>query len=100
MSYGINVRVPTKADALAAITAKFDEIIANQPVHARDREAVLNNAGSVVALLGDQPEGTEVHVSLNGYVSWSSGDVETASFNSVKVEAYASFVQPLPAVTV
>lgn len=89
MSYSFSVKAANKEAAKAAVEAKFDETIAQQPVHARDRVAVLTNANTVIDLLADD-DTKDISVSCNGYVSWSSGGVEEAQFNTASVACNAS----------
>lgn len=89
MSYSFNIRAADKAAAKEAVAAKFDEIIGQQPIHARDRAAVLSNANAVIDLLADD-DTQDVSVSCNGYVSWSSGAAETAAFNTASVACSTS----------
>lgn len=89
MSYSFQVKAATKGDAKSAVLAKFDEIVEQQPVHARDRAAVLANAGLVIDLLADD-DTKDVSVSCNGYVSWSTGGVDDAQFNTVSVACNAN----------
>ena len=92
MSYSFNVKAGDKNDAKAAVLAKFDEIVEQQPVHARDRKAVLANAGLVIDLLADD-DTKDVSVSCSGYVSWSSGATpEEAQFTSASIGCSASHV--------
>jgi hypothetical protein len=91
MSYSFQVKAPTKADAKNSVIAKFDEVVAQQPIHARDRAAVICNAISVINLLADN-DSKDVLVSCNGYVSWPSGAVEEAQLNSTAVSASAGYV--------
>lgn len=88
MSYSFNIKAATKGDAKAAVLAKVDEIVAQQPVHARDRAAVLANAGTTIDLLADD-DNKDIAVTCNGYVSWASGTVDDAAFNSVSISCSA-----------
>jgi hypothetical protein len=85
MSYSFNVKAATKAEAKAAVAAKFDEVVALQPVHAKDRDAALANAGALIDLLADD-ENRDVSVGCSGYVAWSGADgeeqISTASASS------------------
>lgn len=91
MSYSFQVKAPTKAAAKEAVTAKFDEIVVQQPIHARDRAAVICNAVAVIDLLADD-DSKAIVVSCNGYVSWPSGGVEDARLSSASISASASYV--------
>lgn len=77
MSYSFTVVGATKAEAKEKATAKFDEMVGQQPIHARDRSAALATADSAVDLLGDN-SAMDVSVHLNGYVSWTGLDVDQA----------------------
>lgn len=48
MSYSFSVSAPNKEAAKAAVAAKFDEVVAAQACHARDREQVLAAAGAMI----------------------------------------------------
>jgi len=82
MSYSFSIVAATKALALVAVAAEFDKVVASQPIHARDREAVLKNADAVVSLLADD-DTKDVAVSCNGYVSWTGeGNLCNASVSA------------------
>lgn len=70
MSYSFNLRVATIAAVAAAVATKFDEVVATQPVHAKDREVAIATATSVAGLVGEPGENQEVSVSVNGWVQW------------------------------
>jgi hypothetical protein len=79
MSYSITVRGATAAAALAALAASFDEqVVALQPVHARDRDAALGAAEAMAKQLGTQPEGMEVALSLSGSLGWTGTSEATS----------------------
>lgn len=92
MSYSFSVQAATKAEARAAAEAKFDaEVIKPQPIHERDKAAVLANVDSALALLADDPN-YDVVVSINGYVSWNAaGDQATVPLRTVAISCAASF---------
>jgi len=92
MSYSFSVIASDKSAAKAAVAAKFDEmVVAQQPIHARDRAAVLANAGAVIDLLADV-DTKDVRVSCNGYVSWTNPTSEEPAFNSAAINCQASHV--------
>jgi len=91
MSYSFSVTAADKAAAKAAVAAKFDEMVASQPIHARDRAAVLANANAVIDLLADD-DTRDVRVSFNGYVSWTNPAGEEPAFNSVSISCQANHV--------
>jgi len=90
MSYSFSVKAATKAAAKEAFAAKFDEaVVAHQPIHSRDRAAVLANANTTIDLLADD-DSKDVMVSANGYVSWSSGLTgDDAAFTSAAIACSA-----------
>lgn len=91
MSYSFSIKAATKAEAKVEVAAFFDnQVIANQPVHARDRAAVLANASAVIDLLADD-ETKDIQISGNGYVSWSvTGDQSKVPLHTVAITASAS----------
>jgi diadenosine tetraphosphatase ApaH/serine/threonine PP2A family protein phosphatase len=93
MSYSFSVKAASKAGAKAAVAKYFDEqVIANQPVHARDRAAVLANAGAVIDLLADD-ETKDIQCSGNGYVSCpNTGDPNEVPLASASITASAGYV--------
>lgn len=95
MSYSFNVKALTKAVALQLVAAKLDEVVAQQPVHAADRQQALDAATAFVGLLPED-ETREVVVSVSGYLSgqWSGSDLAQLSGASVSVNA--SLVSPTP----
>ncbi len=98
MSYSIHAGGATKILAMLALANKLDEIIASQPVHAKDKDAILANANAVVNLLNDEEQGDKhVAISCNGYVSWV-GQVTDAKLISASVACSASFATAPPEV--
>lgn len=95
MSYSISIRAPSKAAALEAVAAKFDEQVMPQfPIHKLDRDAVLANAQAAIAQLADD-DTKDVTVALNGYLSWSgTGDftLYTAPVTAVGISCGAGLV--------
>lgn len=95
MSYSFAVLGATKDEAKAAAAKAFDEVVAAQPIHARDRDAALSNINAAIDLLVDDPD-LHISVSANGYVGWrenlnadGSNPLSTAS-----ISAAASLVNP------
>jgi len=70
MSYSFSVNAPDRAALLAAVSAKFDEIVAQQPVHRYDRDHVEKTTGIQLGLLGEPLEGQCFFANINGYLSW------------------------------
>lgn len=103
MSYSFQVREANQEAAIQAATVKFDEVVTQQPVHARDREAVLANIKAAVGLLGEHPTfGTYewvVSIYVNGYVSWPSvpgEDLATVQLSTASISASAAWLQVVP----
>ncbi len=76
MSYSFTVRAATKADALAAIGPKFDEVVSAQPVHAADREVAIATAAAIIGLVEEPAEGQELSVSVHGWLQWTYGSTD------------------------
>lgn len=89
MSYSFQIKAATKAEAKEAVAAKFDEVVASQSIHARDRAAVLANANTVIDLL-DTNEAKDVSVSCNGCLSWTGGADQPDVFTSASVACSAN----------
>jgi hypothetical protein len=71
MSYSIRASANTKLEALDTLMTKFDtEVVAHQPVHAADREAVLLNVRNALTFVAEPPEGQEVSITISGYLAW------------------------------
>jgi 3-hydroxyisobutyrate dehydrogenase-like beta-hydroxyacid dehydrogenase len=80
MSYSFNLRAPSKAAALAAVTAKMDEVAAQQACHQRDKAQAVAAAESFLALLPDD-DTRDVAVNMSGYLAgtWQGSDVVNIS---------------------
>lgn len=93
MSYSFNVQAATKAAAKEAVVAKFGEVVASQPIHARDKDAATANANAVIDLLADGDDRT-ITVSVNGYVGWQEALRDDASnpLQSASISTSASYV--------
>lgn len=95
MSYSFSVIAANKAAAKSAVAAKFDEVVATQPIHARDRAAALGNANAAIDLLVDDAT-LHVSVSVNGYVGWRDPLTEAAdnALVGATISASAGLVNP------
>lgn len=71
MSYSYSIKAESKKAAVEAVVAKVEELVASQPIHIRDKVAILSNADAVIELLEDD-ETKDVVVSFNGYISVNS----------------------------
>lgn len=95
MSYSFTVKAPNKAEAKQAVEEAFDKVVAQQPIHARDRAAAIANASAVIDMLVDDPD-FHISVSVNGYVGWREVlNAEGSNpLSSASVSAGASLVTP------
>ncbi len=93
MSYSFSVQATSKASAKELVAAKFDEVVASQPIHVRDKAAALANANAVIDLLADD-DTREISVSVNGYVGWQEvlRDDGSNPLQSASVSASANYV--------
>ncbi|MBB2915875.1 hypothetical protein [Cupriavidus alkaliphilus] len=92
MSYSFNVRAANKDEAKTAVEVEFEKVVAGQPVHARDRAAVLANAYAAIDLLGDD-DSKDIGVTCAGYVSWQSAEPpESVPLTSASISASAGYV--------
>lgn len=88
MSYSFSLRAADKAAAKAAVSAKFDEVVAAQACHARDRAFVLAAADAAIDLVADDPD-RDLSVAMSGSLSgtWEGSDVTTVTGVSVTINA-------------
>jgi hypothetical protein len=95
MSYSFSVTAAGKVAAKAALAAKFDEVVAAQPIHARDREAAIANGNAAIDLLVDDAA-LHIAVSMNGYVGWRENLTEAGDndLTAASISASASLVTP------
>jgi hypothetical protein len=94
MSYSFNFVVASKEAAKARVAEEFDNVVKWQPIHARDRAAVLANANAVIDLLEDKPD-QDVSVSSNGYLSWEvmgNDDPNATPLTGVAITTSAHYV--------
>lgn len=72
MSYSFTITAPSKEEAKQAIAAKFDEVIASQPAHAKDKDAALATANAFIDLVkAEVPDDHVVSVNMHGSVGWN-----------------------------
>ena len=87
MSFSFNARGKTVALALAAVAVELDKVVAAQPIHAPDAEAVKATAEAYAALLPED-ETRDVIISCNGWVEYhGSGEAPEFLGASVGVSA-------------
>jgi len=70
MSYSFSITAETKTDATRQIREQFDDVVAAQPSHAADKEAVVDAAQTLVRLLAEPHEGDEIYVNMYGSLGW------------------------------
>jgi len=70
MSYSFQFTAATKEEAKQRTAEKFDEVLAFQPSHEKDKDAALANANAMIDLLGDVPDNQEISVSCSGSIGW------------------------------
>ena len=92
MSYSFGVRAATKEAAVAAVSAKLDEVVASQPDHAADRAQAQSAAEAFIALLADDAS-RDVVVSVSGWLSWDT----TTRFTDANVSVSANLASKEPA---
>lgn len=91
MSYSFGVKGKTKAEAIAAVAAELDKVVAAQPIHAADRDQALATATAFVNTLPENGE-KDVSVSVSGSVGWE-GTYPDHSLTSAQVNVYASLMK-------
>ena len=72
MSYSFSVRGASKNDVLAEAKSKFDEVVAGERMHERDRPAALAAAEAFVGMLRDPGDGEVVVLTMYGSVGWEA----------------------------
>lgn len=78
MSYSESFKASNKGGAIEVMKQKVDHIVAQQPIHAHDRDAIVSNSMAAINLLGDD-DTKDVFVSFNGYVGSNGGEFTTVS---------------------
>lgn len=95
MSYSIYVKGDNVPEALGKLVEKFDEMVLGQQHHEKDRAGALSAAAAMASLLGAQPEGQIVYISLNGSLSWKGErDTDSMVITSASVGAKAYYGLP------
>ena len=85
MSYSFNVKAATKAEAKSQVAAKLDEIVASQPAHKADRDAVGVVTDAFIDAVAHPSESEEITVMVNGSVSWRSENDFTGAAVTMRV---------------
>jgi diadenosine tetraphosphatase ApaH/serine/threonine PP2A family protein phosphatase len=94
MSYSFSAIGADKEAAKAAVVEEFDkQVLACQPIHVRDRAAVIAHAHAMIDLLPDDPS-KAVHIACNGYVSSPiHGDPAEVPLSVASATASASLIE-------
>lgn len=92
MSYSFSVEAATKAEVKALASAKFDEVLVNQPSHAADLPAHRAAFDAIVDVLHDEdPRKSEtplIYASASGSVGWTNNQ-DDPYFTSAQVQVAA-----------
>jgi hypothetical protein len=92
MSYSFTVKAADKSAAKAAVKESLDQVVANQPVHSRDRVQALATAEAFIDQVADDPE-SDVNVYVAGSLSWSQSAGQDPAEDPVLVTAASCSVQ-------
>lgn len=82
MSYSFQAKGATKAEAVAAVVVEMDKVVAQQPIHAADKEQAVTAATAFVNLLPDD-DTKNVLVSVSGWLQWEGENNITGTSFSV-----------------
>jgi hypothetical protein len=69
MSYSFNFSERSRADASARVAQEMDRVVAQQPIHGRDRAPAIAAARALIELCPEPKEGEFVNVNMNGSIS-------------------------------
>ena len=86
MSYSFTIIADTKVSATAQIRLQMDKVAASQPTHAKDKEAAIEAGQAIVRVLAEPFHGDEIHVHMNGYLSWTKDDDIISANLNVRAE--------------
>ena len=70
MSYSFQFTVATKAEAKARAAAEMDNVVAQQPHHAKDKAAAVAAANTFIDMLADD-DSKDIQVSMHGSISFN-----------------------------
>jgi hypothetical protein len=91
VSYSFTVSGTSKADAIAKVVAEFDQVVAQQPVHAADNHAGVVAAKAFIHLLQEPAADEVIAVNVYGSLSWQDySDTAPTVFRSANVGVNAS----------
>ena len=87
MSYSISAKGADKAALQAAFCEKFDtEVVANQPIHANDKDAAISHLANLLDVLTIDPD-KDIVAEAYGSVGYVTGS-ETITAASGNVSVY------------
>lgn len=69
MSFSFNVKAADAAAVLALVATEFDQVVASQPIHEKDKDAGVNAATALVGVL-DATADKDISVHISGSLSW------------------------------
>jgi hypothetical protein len=91
MSYSFNAKGATKAAALVAVAAEMEQVVASQPIHAKDAPLVHATVAAAADLV--QVDDTkDVFINVNGSVSSSDWNNAEAPLAAVSLSLSVSLV--------
>jgi hypothetical protein len=82
----------TKAEAIAAVIEKMDQVVSQQPIHAADREPAIETAKAFVNLIPED-DAKDVSVSVSGSLGWTGVYPDSHVVSNAQVSVYASLVK-------
>ncbi len=88
MSYSFNTKGANKTEAIGSVKDAMANVVAGQPVHARDQEQAIAAADAMVSLLHDDPA-KDVYVTVSGSLGWDRGPAGEEQFTSANVQVSA-----------
>lgn len=90
MSYSFALRGPDKADVLARIGTRMDQVVQQQPEHAADRDIAVATVTSAIGVLAEDAT-KNIEVSMSGSMGWrGTGEAKEFTQCNVSVNAYLS----------
>jgi NAD-dependent oxidoreductase involved in siderophore biosynthesis len=89
MSYSFGITATSKADATAKVVAEFDQVVANQPPQAADKEAVVAAASAFIGILREPGDGEQLSVNVYGSLGWEGDYSAPTAFRSGNVSVSA-----------
>lgn len=81
MSFSFNVRAQSKDQALEAVNAKLDEVVAQQPIHEKDRNRAQAAVEEYLLVVPEPGEGQELSVTVGGSIGTIDDVVASVGVN-------------------